>query len=211
MNRRRLLIVGLCLAASVGLVWGVAHWIYNAPLLHSETSTFSMAQRDAEYRYLEWCNELTYYITPRLCVYYRLHSERFRPTGRGEEIEIDGFTDFVKDDPFFRDGHRCRVRWGKIRDPWGDPVHFVQDLNMDGYIEARGQRRVVINMAVYDDVGQHVDFDNEHRLGICKDNVKGIEDRPEQSIFVLTYHHALWWPNGRPVAAPRVRSGSPNK
>jgi hypothetical protein len=193
---RRKIIIGLISAiASVALFWGIAHWIYNAPILHSETSTFSMAERDEEYRYQEWCNDFTYYITPRICAYYQLHPERFKPTGQGEEIEIEGFTDFVKADDYFKNGHLCRIRWGKIRDPWGDPVHFVQDLNMDGFIEARGQRRVVFDMAVYDDVGQHQDFMNEHRFGICKDNVKGIESHPWDSIFVLCYHHAKWRPS----------------
>jgi hypothetical protein len=62
---------------------------------------------------------------------------------------------------------------------------------MDGYIEARGQGRIVFDMAVYDDVGQRVDYDNEHRLGICEDN-KGMESHPWDSIFVLSYHHAKW-------------------
>jgi hypothetical protein len=192
MKHRRILIALVCVLAGVALVWWIAHLIYHAPILHSETSTFSMAERDAEYRYDEWCNDFTHYITPRICAYYKLHPERFRPTGKGEEIEIEGFADFVKDDDYFKSGHLCRVRWGKIRDPWGDPVHFVQDLNMDGYIEARGQRRIVFDQAIYDDVGQKVDFDNEHRFGICKDNVNEIESHPWDSIFVLTYHHAKW-------------------
>jgi hypothetical protein len=199
MNAKRQIIkVTAIIFAGLGLVWGIAAWIYHAPLLHGETGgAFSMAERDEEYRYAEWCDSFPYYITPRICAYYKLHPECFKPTGNGEEIEIAGFADFVKNDDYFKDGHRCRVRWGKILDPWGDPIHFVQDLNMDGYIEAMGQRRIVFDMAVYDDVGQHVDFDNEHRFGICKDNVKGIESHPWDSIIVLTYHHAKWWPYGK--------------
>jgi hypothetical protein len=180
------------LALGAGLVWGVAHWIYHAPLLHTETSALSMAERDAEDRYSEWCTPFPHYITPRLCAYYQLHPERFKPTGRGEEIKIEGFVDFIKADDYFKSGHLCHIRGGRIRDPWGGPVQFVQDLNRDGYIEARGQRRVVFDMAVYDDVGQQVDYDNEHRLGVCKDNVKGMESHPWDSIFVLSYHHAKW-------------------
>ncbi len=197
MRRRRTLTGVACLLAAAGLLWGLAHWIYHAPIVHSETSTFSMADRDADEKYSEWCNELTHYITPRLCAYYELHPDRFKPTGKGEEIEIQGFTDFVRNDGFFQSPYRCRIRWGKLRDPWGDPIHFVQDLNMDGFIEARGQRRNVFDQAIYDDVGQHVDFLNEHRLGICKDNFKGIETHAWDSIFVLSYHHAKWWPNSQ--------------
>lgn len=194
MKSRRIIVTLASLIALVVLVWGVAHWVYHAPLLHSETSTFSMAERDADERYTEWCNEVTHYITPRLCAYYQLHPERFRPTGQGEEIAIDGFVEFVKADGFWQSPSRCRIRGGTLRDPWGDPIHFVQDLNLDGFIEARGQRRNVFDQAVYEDVGEKVEFLNEHRLGICKDNVKGIEDRSWDSIFVLSYHRAKWKP-----------------
>jgi hypothetical protein len=93
MNRRRVLVVLASLIVVLVFVWGVAHLIYHAPLLHSETSTFSMAERDADERYTEWCNEVTHYITPRLCAYYQLHPERFKSTGQGEEIAIDGFVE----------------------------------------------------------------------------------------------------------------------
>lgn len=192
MKRRRILIALASLIVVTALVLGVTHWIYHAPLLHSETSTFSMAERDADERYTEWCNEVTHYITPRLCEYYQSYPDRFKRTGQGEEIAIDGFVDFVKADWFWQSPSRCRIRGGTLRDPWGDPIHFVQDLNMDGFIEARGQRRNVFDQAVYEDVGQKVDFLNEHRLGICKDNVKSIEDRPWDSIFVMSYHRAKW-------------------
>ena len=192
MKPRQVIFALVCSLSGIALVWGIAHWIYHAPILHSETGTFSMAERDEEYRYSEWCDEFPHYITPRICAYYKLHPERFKPTGKGEEIEIEEFTEFVQADYYFKSGRLCRIRWGKIRDPWSDPVHFVQDLNMDGYIEARGQRRIVFDMAVYDDVGQRVEFDNEHRFGICKDNIKGIESHPWDSISVWTYHYAKW-------------------
>lgn len=86
----------------------------------------------------EW-RELPYYINPGMCAYYELHPERFKPTGRGEEIEIEGFAAFLKDDDFVKED-RSFVRSRKIMDPWGEPVHFVQDLNMDGYFEAAGER-----------------------------------------------------------------------
>jgi hypothetical protein len=148
--------------------------------------------RVAEEKYVEWCNALTHYITPRLCAYYQLYPERFKPTGQGEEIEIEGFVEYVKADEFWQGPYRCRIYGGTLRDPWGDPIHFVQDLNMDGFIDARGQRRNVFDQAVYEDVGQKEEFLNEHRLGICKDNVKSIEDRAWDSIFVLSYHRAKW-------------------
>lgn len=192
MKRPRTIVAIASIIVGVAVVWGIAHWIYHAPIFHSETSTFSMANRDAEEKYNEWCNVVTHYFTPRLCAYYQIHPERFKQTGKDEEIEIEGFVEFVEKDGFFQNPNRCRIRGGTLRDPWGDTIHFVQDLNMDGWVEARGQRRNVFDQAVYEDVGETVEFLNEHRFGICKDNVRGIEDRPWDSIFVLSYHRAKW-------------------
>lgn len=96
--------------------------------------------RNADAQYNEWCNELPRFIIPRMCAYYQLHPERFKPTGNGEEIEIKGFAEFVKNEGYFKlkGGYHSTIRFGIIHDPWGDPLHFVQDLNMDGYIEFGG-------------------------------------------------------------------------
>ncbi len=142
----------------------------------------------AEERYVEWCDQLPRYIIPRIGAYYQLHPERFKPTGRGEEIEIEGFAAFVKDDDYFKDGHLSSVRSGKINDPWGEPVHFVEDLNLDGYIEAGGERRNVWK----EGVNGNVAFTNqEHHFGILKQSpFKGPYGHPWERIFAVTYYDA---------------------
>ncbi len=128
----------------------------------------SWASERAEARYMEWCQSLPWYIIPRMCAYYELHPERFKATGRGEEIEIAGFADFIKNDSYFERGTRCYVLNGKIYDPWREPLHFVQDLNMDGYIEAGGERYSVL---VVGETG----VNREHHFGIFKNSpLKGL-------------------------------------
>jgi len=123
----------------------------------------SRQEERAEEKNTQW-RELAHYIIPRMCAYYQLHPERFKPTGRGEEIEIEGFAEFVKDDDYFK-SYRSSLRSGKIMDPWGEPVHFVQDLNMDGYIEAGGERQAVFRIAV---MGEVAISNREHHFGIFK-------------------------------------------
>src|SRR5258708_4639729 len=134
-------------ALAIGLVCAVpscfpGRYAFNPPSDGSGQFT-SFKYRHADEQYSEWCNDFPPYIIQRICAYYQLHPERFKPTGRGEEIEIEGFAAFVKDDAYFKGGHRASVWSGKVRDPWAEPVHFVQDLNMDGIIEAGGERRKV--------------------------------------------------------------------
>lgn len=156
-------------------------------------STTPFKYRHAEEEYLEWCNDLPRYLIPRTCAYYQLHPERFTPIGHGEEIEIRGFADFVKDDSYFKKGHRASVWAGKVRDPWGDPIHFVQDLNMDGYIEAGGVRRNIWAEAV----NGPVEFTNQqHHFGILKQNsFNGPYGNPWERIFAVTFYDARQ--NGR--------------
>lgn len=132
----------------------------------SETgATYSSAEKRAGNRYDEWCGSLPGFIIPRMCAYYQLHPERFKPTGQGEEIEIAGFGAFVKDDSYFKSGTRCYVLNGTIYDPWGEPLHFVQDINMDGYIEAGGERRIVMSLVAR---SQATGLNQEHHFGIFK-------------------------------------------
>jgi len=146
------------------------------------TTPSTFAERRAEDRYLEWCQSLPNYIIPRMCDYYQLHPERFKPTGEGEQIEIVGFAAFIKNDDYFKSGTRCYIVNGTIFDPWGDPLEFVQDLNMDGYIEAKGERRIVLN------IGQTRLINQKHHFGICKHSpFKGTEGKPWERIFAATY------------------------
>src|SRR5260221_6341140 len=125
----------------------------------------SFKYHHADEQYSEWCNDFPRYIIPRICAYYRLHPERFKPTGHGEEIEIEGFAGFVKEDAYFKSGRRASVWSGVVKDPWGEPVHFVQDLNMDGVIEAGEERKEVWKEGVHGEV----EFTNqEHHFGILK-------------------------------------------
>jgi hypothetical protein len=167
----------LILAAIIGVV-GIPllyQWYYYAPRLHSETQTYSLAQLQAEGRYGDWCN-LADKLIPSMCAYYQSHPERFKRIGADEEISIDGFFAFVA---------TTFVRHGQILDPWGEPVHFVQDLNNDGYIDARGQRREVLRVAM---IGKPPITNEEHRFGIAKHSLKGIENRPHDALFAVTWH-----------------------
>jgi hypothetical protein len=148
-------------------------------------STPSFRYRHEGDRYAEWCWSLPNYIIPRMCAYYALYPERFKPTGHGEEIEISGFAAFVKNDSYFKSGTRCYIINGTIMDPWGQPLHFVQDLNMDGYIEALGERRAVSNLAAR---GQETGRNQEHHFGICKQSpFKVPYGEPYERIIAVTY------------------------
>lgn len=148
-------------------------------------ATPSFRYRHAEDQFNEWSDNLPYYIIPRMCAYYQLHPERFKPTGQGEEIEIAGFAAFIKNDSYFQSGTRCSVRGGTIYDPWGEPLHFVQDLNMDGYIEAGGERRIVVSVVAR---SQATGLNQEHHFGIFKKSpFKGPYGQPAERIFAATY------------------------
>lgn len=139
------------------------------------------SDRHAEKNYMEWCYGLPGYIIPRMCAYYQLHPERFKPTGQEEEIEIAEFAAFIKNDSYFQSKTSCYVSNGTIFDPWGQPLHFVQDLNMDGYIDAEGERRVVMNLG-------NTGLNQEHHFGICKQSpFKGGYGQPFERIFAATY------------------------
>ncbi|EEF58262.1 hypothetical protein [Pedosphaera parvula] len=178
----------LCMTSSCSLIR-----FYSGPQGDGSGQSTPISARHAEEKYTEWCN-FPGYIIPRICAYYQLHPERFKPIGHGEEIEIEGFAAFVQNDDYFKMGHRSSSWAGKLKDPWGDPVHFVQDLNMDGIIEAGGVRRPVWN----EDVNGKVEFTNQdHHFGILKQSpFKVPYGIPEERIFAVTFHDA------RPQKAP---------
>jgi hypothetical protein len=122
-----------------------------------------------------------------MCDYYQLHPERFKPFGNGEEIKIDGFAAFVKYDAYFKSSnpYRCSVINGVIFDPWGYPLRFVQDLNMDGYIEVGGERRIVLKLSP---PGKPEGLNREHHFGIYKGSpFKGPYGQPFERIFAETF------------------------
>ena len=93
------------------------------------------------------------YVIPRLCTYYELHPERFKSTGRGSELTVQGFTSFVASDWFFRPAIYT-PQWGsfhihgsQISDPRGQSVTFVEDVGHDLYMEGHGCRVKVLHLA----------------------------------------------------------------
>lgn len=151
----------------------------------SETSSSDWDDTIAETRKMFWF-ELRYKgITGLLCSYYAQHPERFKPTGNDEEIVIEGFADFVSKEPIFTpEVGGYQIHKGTIYDPWGEPLHFVQDRNRDGKIKARGFEHIVFTEIDYPFWGP---LNDKERLGICKHSVKGLEDQPHACIFVETY------------------------
>jgi len=147
----------------------------------------SFGDNKREMQYIEWCDNLPRYIIPRMCDYYQLHPERFKPTGNGEEIKIDGFGVFVKDDAYFKSAnpYRCSIINGKIYDPWGHSLHFVQDLNMDGYIDVENLHCKVLEMGV---PGKPAGLNGQHHFGIYKSSpFKGASGKPWERILAITY------------------------
>lgn len=165
MNAITARIIKLCALIAIPFCSGCA--LYEMRNMGDGAGGTPSSSRDTreEERYSEWVTWFPHYITPRICEYYRLHPERFKATGRGEEIEIVGFPAFIKEDGYFKERNLFTIRVGELRDPWGEPVHFVQDLNMDGFIEVNGERYKV----QHGGSGQVVQVTNqEHHFGILK-------------------------------------------
>ena len=77
----------------------------------------------------------------------------------------------------------------KMRGPWGEPVHFVQDPNMDGQIEPGGERQNVREGRFN---GNVVLSNREHHFGILKRGpFKGPHGNPWERIFIVTYNNEL--------------------
>src|SRR5712671_1702295 len=69
-------------------------YLLNPPSDGSGQFSSGKEHREEE-RYAEWCYNFPDYIIPRMCAYYQLHPERFKPNGKGEEVEIEGFSEVV--------------------------------------------------------------------------------------------------------------------
>lgn len=82
------------------------------------------------------------FLRDRLLEYYEAHPERFHYIGEDEEVEADGFGDYV-DAKKPEIGSTLRpfltVRSGKVLDPWGERVRIGIDRNHDGYIRIAGK------------------------------------------------------------------------
>ncbi len=148
----------------------------------------SFSERREEDRYIEWLYRLPTYIIPRINAYYELHPERFKRIGQSEEIEISGFAAFVKGDDYFKHPNRSYILSGTILDPWGQPLRFVQDFNMDGYIEAGGERIRVREEARMEEVA----FTNkEHYFGIMKHSpFRGLSGNSGERIMCVVFRDA---------------------
>jgi uncharacterized protein YerC len=112
------------------------------------------------------------YVIPRLCAYYEIHPECFKPTGRGEEITVAGFASFIASDkcmaPQITDWRWFHIHGSQIIDPKGETVQFVEDLNRDGFIEACGQR-VKVGQLVQ--IGKPQYSNKENRFGVCTSKI----------------------------------------
>lgn len=158
-------------------------------LLYTETSSSTLADSVQEDRKTCWF-ELRYRITPRLCQYYAQHPERFRYVGEDDEVEVDGFADFVAGDVLFQlktGGYQ--IHKGKIYDSWGEPVHFVKSRNGNGRITARGFQNIIFRQWV-DNPEQCLN--EKEQLGVCKHSSKGFEDAPYSCIYVDVRYEADW-------------------
>lgn len=158
-------------------------------LLYSETSSSTLDDSVQEDRTTLWF-ELRYRITGRLCEYYAQHPERFKYVGKDEEVEVDGFADFVATDEIFEPkvgGYQ--IHKGRIYDPWGEPIHFVKNRNGDGLITARGFQHIIMRQWV----NSPTECQNEkEQLGVCKHSSKGFEDAPHNCIYVDVRYEADW-------------------
>lgn len=158
-------------------------------LLYSETSSSSLGESVLEDRQALWF-ALRYRITGQLCQYYLQHPERFRHVGKDEEVEIDGFADFISKDEMFEPkigGYQ--IHKGTIYDPWGEPVHFVKNRNGDGEISARGFKHIIMWQRV-DSPGPGLN--EKEQLGVCKHSAKGFEDAPHNCIYVDAFTESDW-------------------
>ncbi|MDB6024655.1 MAG: hypothetical protein JWM68_878 [Verrucomicrobiales bacterium] len=171
-------------------------------LLYTETSSSTVDDSVQEDRKTLWF-ELRHRITGLLCQYYALHPERFHNVGKDEEIEIDGFADFVAADGIFEPkvgGYQ--IHKSKIYDPWGEPVHFVKNRNGDGTITARGFQHIIMRQEV--DTPENCRNEKE-QLGVCKHSSKGFEDAPNDCIYVDVFYEAAWIKEKRTKTAPKKK------
>ena len=158
-------------------------------LLYTETSSSTLDDFVREDRNGRWFG-LRYRITKRLCQYYAQHPERFRHVGKDEEIEIDGFADFVAAEEIFAPKvGGFQIHKGKIYDPWGEPVHFVQNRNGDEEISARGFRHIIMRQSVN---SPEECLNEREQLGLCKHSSKGFEDAPHNCIYVDVFSESNW-------------------
>lgn len=152
--------------------------------LFSETSSSTRAQALDEDRRTLWF-QLRYQIVDPLCEYFAKHPEHFKPVGSDDEIEIAGFAEFLANDKRYEGAlFGYQVQNGRIYDPWGEPLHFIQKRGTGRTIKARGLEHIVMNTTR---VGITSDINAKELLGVCKHSAKGYEDAPHNCIYVDVY------------------------
>lgn len=82
------------------------------------------------------------FLRDRLLEYHEAYPERFHYLGEDEEVEVNGFGDYVNTkkseiNPMLQS--YVRVRTGRVLDPWGEPVRYGLDRNHNGYISIAGR------------------------------------------------------------------------
>jgi hypothetical protein len=76
------------------------------------------------------------YVNPLLLQYYLDHPERFHRKPYSEQVDVDGFTEFLRSQPSFRQSG-IRIRDGSILDPWGRPITLLVDFDHDNNLYGR--------------------------------------------------------------------------
>jgi len=76
------------------------------------------------------------YINPILLKYYQAFPDRFHKKQYTEQVDVDGFIDFLKAEPSFRDS-KIRIKGNSILDPWGRPIEYLLDQNGDNQLYGR--------------------------------------------------------------------------
>jgi hypothetical protein len=83
-------------------------------------------------------------LSQTLLKYYELHPEKFKYLGKDDEVDVDGFCDFVKQSGISEELYKClREHNGHFIDPWGNEYHYYLDRNKDGYIRFRNLKESV--------------------------------------------------------------------
>ncbi len=89
------------------------------------------------------------FLRDRLLEYYEAHPERFHYIGEDEEVEVDGFGDYVDTKKQEIDSALrpyLVMRSGKVLDPWGERVRLGLDRSHDGYILIAGKHVITDNV-----------------------------------------------------------------
>lgn len=136
--------LGLIIYASIGLRSAENRSIYAAILLLALALPGTIL---GKYAILETGNSLYWnhknawisegnIINPLLLRYYQQFPERFHKQQYTERVDVEGFVEYLKSDPAFKDS-KVRVKGAAILDPWGRPIEYLLDQNSDNQLYGR--------------------------------------------------------------------------